>query len=183
MHRGTQEYLLRSISLQGEKARRDPGEHSSAREIIQTCSQDICHEILSGILGGLKRQALLKKLNIVILIEEARMDLSGFQAKSQERRKLSLDYAITRLLATMPSLEGATLEDFEEVFRAVGNMSRLNNAVSDSLDRVQSYASKAAKDEDISEAGIAAGRPQVQSHGDIRAAARQCRKFRDREKV
>jgi len=170
-------------SLSGGQGRRDPSDVELPRRILGACSGEICASVIDGILQGLVRKPLLRHLNIVLLVEEALLEMAGGIGGAENRRKLAMEYAVTRLLEAISRRPGMDMAEITAVFRAIGNMSRLNRSISNGLDRVQDHAARAAKDGDLAEAALLSGRPAVSSHADIRAAARQCRMFRDREKA
>lgn len=171
--------MMASFSLD-ERSPTEP--HSCSSQWVIECSKGVCSDILTKVINDdLIRKPLLRCLNIVILIEEAGLEISGLKERTKQRKKLAIEYALTRLLSEIEAIQ--SIDDMTAIFRAIGNMSRLNLMLSDGLDRVQSYASKASGDEDIAEAGVASGRPVVTSYSDVYTAARQCRLFRDRERA
>jgi len=181
--KGMNQSVLGSSFLDADRPRRSPEDGREMASHITSCSEAISLDVLNSIQSGLERKPLLLQINIIILIEEAALCHRGWIGASPELRKTSTDYAITRLLSSMAKMDVADVSGFDVIFRAIGNMSRLNNAISDSLDRVQSYATKAVRDPDLADAGLSSGRPPVTSYTDLRAAARQSRMFRDRERA
>jgi len=130
------------------------------------------------------RKAYLRHINTLILLEEAAL-LCGSQAsfEAKELRKLAMDYALMRLLSGFDRLTSAGIDEITAVLRLTGRAARLSNPVSDALDRVQKYAAQISKDPDVLDAARAAGRPLPANPSDLKAAARQCRLFRDRERA
>ena len=88
-----------------------------------------------------------------------------------------------RLLSGFDRLGSAGVDEITSVMRLTGRAARLSNPVSDALDRVQKYAAQISKDPDALDAARAAGRPLPANPSDLKAAARQCRLFRDRERA
>lgn len=183
LSRGLDKKRVERFSASGEVTRRDPGEAFEIRETVSPFSSRVSLAVLELILKGMIRKPLLSYVNTVILLEDALIEMTGGSGRQTSRRNLAIDHALMRILDSMNDLQSDDIEDFTTIFRAIGNMSRLNNSISDGLDRVQSYAAKAVKDADIAEAGRLAGRPEVRRFEDIRTAARQCRLFRDRERA
>jgi hypothetical protein len=183
LRHGINEGVQRSVSF---KERRQPDPEIAnpiAKKISETADQ-LAKSILLDVISDLPRKSLLRLLNMLILIEEATdVAKTGSDRPVKERRKLAIEYALMRYLCAIPMLQEADLDQITEIFRLTGRAARLSNPVSDGLDRVEKYARKARSDPDSLEAGRAAGRPLSASPSDLLAAARQCRKFRDRERA
>jgi hypothetical protein len=155
--------------------------------VLRTEIQKVCdtlgRSILRAAFHDLDRKSLMRQINAMILLEEAVQYTFSSAGDGSQRRKTSIENALMRLFNQIGTFPDKSMEQITQVFRTTGRASRLNNAISDGLDRLQAYASASAMDPDRIEAGRAAGRPAVESMANIRTAARQSRLFRDRERV
>ena len=184
MRTGINEGLRRSMAF-GDTARNiDDAERKSIRRQITDCATRIVDLILDDVRSGIERKTYLRHLNALILLEEAGL-ICGTSDDFEEKplRKLAMDYALMRLFTGIDRLEGGSVETITNILRLTGHAARLSNPLSDALDRVQKYAAQVSKDPDQLEAAHAAGRPLPANTTDLQAAARQCRLFRDRERV
>ena len=151
-------------------------------ERVRSACGAVTTKLLLGISRGLERKPLMRGLNALVLLEEAAMVIrAGLGGDAAARRRTAMDFALTRYLGAISGLQDAGLEEITAILRETGRAVRLNNAVSDSLDRVRTYARTALSDPDVAEAGRLAERPLPANLQDLYAAATQCRKFRDRE--
>jgi len=185
MRYGLNEGMRRRLSLKPEPGPKgEEDECSSVTARIRRCSTEIVDLMLKDALLEDDRKAYLRHINTLILLEEAAL-LCGSQAsfEAKELRKLAMDYALMRLLSGFDRLTSAGIDEITAVLRLTGRAARLSNPVSDALDRVQKYAAQISKDPDVLDAARAAGRPLPANPSDLKAAARQCRLFRDRERA
>jgi hypothetical protein len=185
MRFGFNEGMRRRLSLRPDAGVTDNDKAGiTIKSKIRTCSTALVDLILKDAHLGLDRKAYLRHINAVILLEEAAL-LCGSQGsyETKELRKLAMDYALMRLLAGFDRLSGASVDEITAVMRLTGQAVRLSNPLSDALDRVQKYAAQISKDPDALDAARAADRPLSAKPSDLKAAARQCRLFRDRERV
>jgi len=184
MRTGINEGLRRSMSF-GEPSRNpDCTERKYARSKITACATDIVDLILDDARSGIERKSYLRHINALILLEEAALICGAMgDFEDKELRKLAMDYALMRLLTGIDRLKGGSVETVTNILRLTGHAARLSNPLSDALDRVQKYAARISKDPDNLAAARAADRPMPDNPTDLQAAARQCRLFRDRERV
>jgi hypothetical protein len=150
---------------------------------IEKTSDGLGRKILRSAFEDLDRKAFVRQINAVILLEEAIQHTFSSAGDASLRRKTSIENALMRLFNQIGTFPDKSIDQITQIFRTTGRASRLNNAISDGLDRLQAYASASAADPDRIEAGRAAGRPAVDKMSNIRTAARQSRLFRDRERV
>ncbi|HDZ53476.1 hypothetical protein LCGC14_0044230 [marine sediment metagenome] len=185
MRYGYNEGMRRRLSLKPEPGPKgEEDESASVKARIRKCGTEIVDLMLKDAVLDLDRKAFLRHINTLILLEEAAL-LCGSQAsfEAKELRKLAIDYALMRLLSGFDRLGSAGVDEITSVMRLTGRAARLSNPVSDALDRVQKYAAQISKDPDALDAARAAGRPLPANPSDLKAAARQCRLFRDRERA
>ncbi len=184
MRYGFNEGMRRRMSFSEPLPSTDEADRRSIQSKINTCEDSLVDLLLKDALKGIDRKSYMRHINTLILLEEAAL-LCGAMGDFEEKplRKLAMDYALMRLLSGLERLDGADIDGITSIMRITGQAARLNNPLSDALDRVQKYAAQAAKDPDMLDAARAAGRPLPQKVSDLLAVARQCRLFRDRERV
>lgn len=180
--RGESEALLSQISAsQGSDDRPSIGDVVAFRSMVGELSDKVAVILTDHVMKGMPRKAYLRHINCLIVLDEAVL-MHAAGRHTAATRKIAIEYALMRILGKIETLAHVGLDEIEQIFRQTGRVSRLYNPLSDALDNVQKYASRLIMDPDGVDDAILSGRPAFGSPENLRRAALQSRKFRDRER-
>ena len=150
---------------------------------IRIISMDMCRSLHQAIIrDDLGREDLLRYLNAVIYLEEALLCMNVKRPpEAKQLRKLSIDYTVMRFIGSIDGDMVSSIEELSKIFLQLGNTARMNNALSDGIDRVRTYCKDSAHDREKLETARAVRRPYPDRFQEISYGAQQSRLYRDGE--